>query len=1118
MLYTHKIATLNINGITSPLKLQLLNNLLLRQDVDVALLQEITTDDFSPLYNYTAYVNEGLDKRGTAILTRQGLYMKNIKRLPSGRGIAGQFKDTYIINVYAPSGAEKRREREDFFTREMAYLLPTNLEDVILAGDFNCVTSQADCTGTPNGSKALTEITTNLALHDVYNTRIQKPPYTHYTTKSATRIDRIYLTGNLQKRKQGADTIIAPFTDHSAVVVRLTYQYQNIPQKTRQWRMNISMLDDGDFYDVMKRLWIRWKMNTRHYPNKTSWWDRYIKKRIKQTFIREGTARNKERRDMEEFYYTAIYHAIRSTPNTENLAINIRRLKAKILQLTSQTMRGVILDTSENDYMKGEEITTYQYIKSRKRQQKRQIMKILDEQGNLQTDNEVIMKQFVDFLTKKYSPLPSDTNSFQKMTSCGMEKIPDTENTILENPITMEELKETVKKGKRKKSPGPDGINHEFFIKEWDIIKEDLKDIINDMYINGSISDAQKHGHIVCLPKNTNSMSPDNFRPLTLLNTDYKILTRIIANRLKPRADNILHRNQFCGRSGHTILDAIATVRDIIAYAEEYNESICLLSIDFKDAFDKISHTYLFKILQEYGISDRFCSRLKKIYANATSTLTLNGHRSPTIQIESGVRQGCPLSMLLFALCINPLLTTLDKNLQGVYIRNKRIKMTAIAYADDVTIFVTKQEEIVTIEETLRDYMLATGAQININKSKALAIGSWNKNIPMMNISYKDDITILGIQFMKKTQQSTEKSWTTLTTKLRAQVQKDYNRALNLENRIRYVNNYLLARVWYMTQIFPPPTNQARQITTAMSWFIWKGEIFRVPLTTLYRPKEHGGRALTNVTAKCMTLFMTRMEKQMEMDDTITADWLKKWNLHKKTPNPPDEGMIPRKYDYLHRYKIEAAYTPIRGTHENQRSFKTRLYKVILTSINAAVSPQEMRIQKLWPNIDWPNTWKNLKEAPISDDTRCLWYRVIHDIIPTNCRLHRIQMTPSDTCRWCPESDTLEHRIISCRQGVQIWNHTKTLIARMMRIDPKHIPNDWPLRPYFKIWPPQKHKAILWTLANTVTFRTKHHPDLTLQDYIDFLKRTRWKLMRSKRGRTLVGNYLTVLDATRKTR
>jgi len=133
--------------------------------------------------------------------------------------------------------------------------------------------------------------------------------------------------------------------------------------------------------------------------------------------------------------------------------------------------------------------------------------------------------------------------------------------------------------------------------------------------------------------------------------------------------EDILHRNQYCGRNGQTIFDAVATVRDIITYVEETNKPICLLSIDFKDAFDKMSHTFLFKFLYVYGIIENLCSRLQKIYADATSTLTLNGHKSTPIKVLSGVRQGCPLSMLMFALCMKPLLINLDKKLNGVYIR-----------------------------------------------------------------------------------------------------------------------------------------------------------------------------------------------------------------------------------------------------------------------------------------------------------------------------------------------------------------------------------------------------------------------------------------------------------------
>ena len=197
-------------------------------------------------------------------------------------------------------------------------------------------------------------------------------------------------------------------------------------------------------------------------------------------------------------------------PGTENIVITVRRLKAKMFRLTSQYMRGVLLDTTDNDCMQGEDITTYHYICSRKRQKTRQVTHIIDDQGHLQTDHDVIMRQFTDFLETKYSLLPIDTRSFQTMVSCEMPKIPEDANTVLDNPITLEEVREAVKKGKRHKSPGPDGICHEFFIKKWDIVKDDLTDIINIMHMEGSVSDSQKT-RTHCMPTQTShSNEPGN--------------------------------------------------------------------------------------------------------------------------------------------------------------------------------------------------------------------------------------------------------------------------------------------------------------------------------------------------------------------------------------------------------------------------------------------------------------------------------------------------------------------------------------------------------------------------------------------------------------------------------
>jgi len=134
---------------------------------------------------------------------------------------------------------------------------------------------------------------------------------------------------------------------------------------------------------------------------------------------------------------------------------------------------------------------------------------------------------------------------------------------------------------------------------------------------------------------------------------------------------------------------------------------------------------------------------------------------------------------------------------------------------------------------------------------------------------------------------------------------------------------------------------------------------------------------------------MLRMEKQGRRTDIFTADWLTKWRLHGRKPNPPQIKRIPTNFDYLYRYNVESAYAPMRETSEHPQTYKIRLYTALLTSIQAAAGFPEMRVLKLWPHIDWVRIWKNFNDAPVPANTRFIWYQDIHDIIPTNVRLHR---------------------------------------------------------------------------------------------------------------------------------
>jgi len=216
------------------------------------------------------------------------------------------------------------------------------------------------------------------------------------------------------------------------------------------------------------------------------------------------------------------------------------------------------------------------------------------------------------------------------------------------------------------------------------------------------------------------------------MNTDYKLFTRIIANYLRPWLAGILQPSKHCGLPGNTVFDAVATVQDSVAYAEATGIALCLLTIAFKEAFDKISQSYLYALLRQNGLSDRFQQRIRNTYDSATASKQTNRHKSSPIPIRSSVPQGCPIGTQLFAVCLYPLLCTLQNNLAGIQIGRRCIKTTVVAYADDVTIFVASPTDIPKTQEALYCFVEASGAKVNIGKSRTLAIGPWDTSVPII--------------------------------------------------------------------------------------------------------------------------------------------------------------------------------------------------------------------------------------------------------------------------------------------------------------------------------------------------------------------------------------------------
>jgi exonuclease III len=325
--------TLNINGITSDTKIRMLEALLWKQDIDIALLQEVTNNKINTLRGYTSHVNEGTEKRGAAIILKDGINITETKRIPTGRGLAVKYNDMWIINIYVPSGAERKAEREHFFNTELTYILPLTHNTVILAGDFNCNIDKTDSTGAINYSRALNNIIQGLGLIDGWETTQTRGGYTHYTAKSASRIDRIYATTSVMKRKTGIETLAAAFTDHNAAIIRIAIDTP-LPTRGRgYWKMNIQLLQDKTFWGKLQHEWEKWKTQMKHYPTSVMSWNRHIKRRIKQQFTSEGAERRRDQEQMETFYYEAINSILRDDTVGTKKTTKLKELKAKIVRL-----------------------------------------------------------------------------------------------------------------------------------------------------------------------------------------------------------------------------------------------------------------------------------------------------------------------------------------------------------------------------------------------------------------------------------------------------------------------------------------------------------------------------------------------------------------------------------------------------------------------------------------------------------------------------------------------------------------------------------------------------------------------------------------------------------------
>lgn len=274
------ILTLNINSIKSPLKVDILLKTLHQNDVDIALLQEVALPDLSlPGYNI---INNTTDALGTAIAIKEDIPYSNEIRTSDSRGIAVTIGHTKIINVYAPSGSQCKKEREIFFSQTIAPLFDQPAENLIIGGDFNSVLKPEDSLNSFNYCHSLKLMTNGLNMTDSWTElKPNDKGYTYFRTNSASRIDRIYVSEGIKTQLRYVQLIITEISDHNGLICKIRIGERYTTVRKKQWYVNKNFLNSEHIdIDLLKIKYKFWQRHKNKFDNIIHWWTKYLKPQL----------------------------------------------------------------------------------------------------------------------------------------------------------------------------------------------------------------------------------------------------------------------------------------------------------------------------------------------------------------------------------------------------------------------------------------------------------------------------------------------------------------------------------------------------------------------------------------------------------------------------------------------------------------------------------------------------------------------------------------------------------------------------------------------------------------------------------------------------------------------
>ena len=545
----------------------------------------------------------------------------------------------------------------------------------------------------------------------------------------------------------------------------------------------------------------------------------------------------------------------------------------------------------------GDACTAYFHRMVASRKAINHIQSLVDDAGITYETQEDIESHCVDYFTSilggEQSPqqfIQEDLNLLFNFTCSTNQK------EIFSKMFTRQEVRDAFFSLPKNKTSGPNGFSAEFFTSLWNVVGTEVTDAVLEFFTSGSLLKQWNSTTIVLIPKLVNATMVKQFLPICCLNTVYKVISKLLATRLKEVLPQIISQAQSAFLPGRLLAENVLMATDLVkGYNTNNDQPRAMLKVDLSKAFDSIRWDFILGTLRALSIPEIFINWISQCITTPTFTIAVNGVSSGHFSSSKGIRQGDPMSPYLFVLEMEAFSRLLqcryDENIILYHPHTAQLKLTHLMFADDVMVFFDGScNSLHRINECLYHFASWSGLHTNTAKTELFHSG--------LNVDEAEDlacfgfpigslpIRYLGLPLMSRKLKISE--YEPLLIKLRLVFRSWAVKSLSFAGRLQLISSVINGIVTFWISTFILPKGCIRRIESLCSRFLWSGNTdivgrAKIAWETVCLPKSEGGLGLRSFYRWNRVLCLRFLWLLLSDSKSLWVTWHKEFHLKGKS-------------------------------------------------------------------------------------------------------------------------------------------------------------------------------------------------------------------------------------------